>query len=80
MKGSGLSPEEANLSFLISRDKIVITASYVDDLLIFSSKNIRNRELKGYLLKNFKFRDMGNVSPILSINITRDGEKMKIIY
>lgn len=57
MKEFGLLPIKADNSVFVSRDKMLIIALYVDDLLIFSSDTIRTRELKDYLLKSFKVRE-----------------------
>lgn len=58
----GLSSILADTSVFVSEDKVLIVALYVDDLL----------------LKNFRVRDMGNASLILSINITRDRDNRRI--
>ena len=71
-KEFGLLPIKSDSSVYASRDKVLIVALYADDLLIFSSNLKRTQELKYSLLTNFKIRDMGNASVILSMNIIRD--------
>ncbi|RKF55095.1 Retrovirus-related Pol polyprotein from transposon TNT 1-94, partial [Golovinomyces cichoracearum] len=77
-KDFGLLPTLADTSVFVSKDKALIVALYVDDLLIFSSDPTRIKELKNYLLDRFRVRDMGTAPLILSISITRDRENKKI--
>ena len=76
-KDFGLLPIMADSSVFISKDKLLILALYIDDLLIFSPSLERIREFKIFLLTNFKVRDMGNAALILSINITRDRQNRR---
>lgn len=77
-KTFGLIAIPADSSVFVSQDKKLIVALYVDDMLIFSSDMHRIDELKNYLLKNFRVRDMGKASLILSMNICRDTKNNRI--
>lgn len=70
-KEVGLSPVQADSCVFVNNDKQIIVVLYVDEV-IFSSDLRRIEEFKKYLLTNFKVRNMGKASTILSINITRD--------
>lgn len=59
------------------KDKLYVTI-YVDDILIFSNNAEKEAELKATLCKSFKMKDLGNVSSILGIRVTRN-EKFKTI-
>ena len=73
-KEFGLLPIPADSCVFVSSDKILIIALYVDDLIIFSSDKSRINDFKGYLLSQFKVRDMGEAALILNIKILRDRE------
>lgn len=51
----------------------VIVIIYVDDLLIAASSLKNLQSVKDKLMKNFKMKDLGPISNILGINVTRKG-------
>lgn len=54
-----------------SEDRVIVI--YVDDLLIATSSLEKLKYIKDKLMKKFKIRDLGPVSNILGINVTREG-------
>ena len=55
-------------------DTISILTLYVDDLLLLGGNTPVLQELKRKLMNRFTMTDMGDVSPVLSTQITRDRE------
>ena len=53
----------------------VILTLYMDDILFLSASKALFNKLKEKLMGQFKMTDVGNVSRILGIIITRDREK-----
>ncbi|CAL1678819.1 unnamed protein product [Lasius platythorax] len=62
------------------RERTIIVAVYVDDLLIFSNNKNEIRCLKENLRKQFKIRDLGEVSEFLGIKIERDYAHGTLLY
>lgn len=77
-KEFGLFQILADTCVFVSGDKELIVALYVDDLLIFSKSIERIKELKTYLQSNFKVRDIGQATLILSLSINRDRKNKTI--
>lgn len=57
---------------------ILILTIYVDDILIFSNNDELEKSLRDELHRNFKMKDMGEVSSILGIRIKRE-KKYKFV-
>lgn len=47
-------------------------AIYVDDIIIFSNNNEMEKKLTKVLFDEFKMKDMGEISSVLGIRVTRD--------
>lgn len=62
-----------------NKEKILIIAVYVDDLLIFSNDTKMKNEVKKALMDRLKMKDLGQAHYILGMKITRD-RKNGIIY
>lgn len=58
--------------FKHSDQNTIIVAVYVDDLLIFGSNSTMITKLKKSLAQHFKMKDMGIVSSVLGMHITRN--------
>lgn len=61
LKQFGLQNSKAELCVYFQRkkDKKLIVAIYVDDLLVLSNDKVEKRKLKEYLQKNFEIKDLG---------------------
>ena len=55
-----------------SKDKFVILSLYVNDILIAGNDKECVNEIKAWLSSNFEMKDMGEVSYILGVKISRD--------
>ena len=55
-----------------SKDKFVILSLYVDDILIAGKDKECVNDIKAWLSSNFEMKDMGEVSYILGVKISRD--------
>ena len=55
-----------------SKDKFVILSLYVDDILISGNDKEYTNDIKAWLSSNFEKKDMGEVSYILGVKISRD--------
>ncbi|TPX54120.1 DNA-directed DNA polymerase [Powellomyces hirtus] len=74
----GFSVSEFDTALYIKRTdntKILIVAVYVDDLTIFASDLDDLLALKSALAERFKMEDMGEISFLLGLQITRDRSK-----
>lgn len=58
--------------YLVEGNRIFIVAVYVDDIIIFSNNNEMEKKLTKVLFEEFKMKDMGEISSVLGIRITRD--------
>jgi len=56
-------------------ENILIIAIYVDDILIFSNNQKQKNDIKEKLKKEFKLKDLGEVTNCLGIRITRDRQR-----
>lgn len=77
----GFSVSEYDTALYIKRmdnEKVLIVAVYVDDLTIFASDLHDLLNLKSALAKRFKMEDMGEISFLLGLQITRDRSKRQI--
>ena len=76
----GFSASEYDTALYIKRTttKVLIVAVYVDDLTIFASDLDDVLTLKAALAKRFKMEDMGEISFLLGLQITRDRAKRQI--
>ena len=54
---------------------IIILTLYVDNLLVNGSDIQLVEKIRSKLMEKFKMTDMGDVSPVLGMQITRDREK-----
>lgn len=76
----GLQRSEADpcVYFSISGESILILAVYVDDILVLSNSIMMEMKIINQLKENFKMKDLGEVSSILGVNVTRDATKKTI--
>lgn len=76
----GLQRSEADpcIYFSILGESTLILAVYVDDILIFSSSITMEMRLVSQLKSNFKMKDLGEVSSVLSVRVTRDAARKTI--
>jgi len=56
-------------------ENILIIAVYVDDILIFSNNQKQKNDIKEKLKKEFKLKDLGEVTNCLEIRITRNCQR-----
>jgi len=56
-------------------ENILIIAVYVDDILIFSNNQKQKNDIKEKLKKEFKLKDLGEVTNCLGIRITRNHQR-----
>ena len=54
------------------KDKFLILSLYVDDILISGNDKEYVNDIKAWLSSNFEKKDMGEVSYILGVKISRD--------
>lgn len=64
--------------FSIKGQSILIVAIYVDDFLIFSNNKKQEERLVRKLFDSFKMKDLGQVSSVLGIRVTRNREAGEI--
>ncbi|GAB0095500.1 uncharacterized protein DMENIID0001_108920 [Sergentomyia squamirostris] len=64
--------------FSITGKNILIVAIYVDDLLVFSNNKKQEQKLVQKLSDSFKMKDLGEVSSVLGIRITRNRDAGEI--
>ena len=76
--GFSVSEFDTALYFKRMKSKVLIVAVYVDDLTIFASDLDDLLNLKSALAKRFKMEDMGEISFLLGLQITRDRSKREI--
>ena len=55
----------------ITKEFHIIIVVYVDDFLIFANNTVARKALEGALSKRFKMKNLGDVSLILGIRVTR---------
>jgi len=72
LKSIGFSPCAADSSVFFNKNKDVIIAVYVDDLLLFGRDPIAISRLKISLNERFLMKDLGPVSYYLGVYIQRD--------
>lgn len=58
--------------YFVKGNRIFIVAVYVDDIIIFSNNNEMETKLTKVLFDEFKMKDMGEISSVLGIRVTRD--------
>lgn len=58
--------------FYVTDSKILIVAIYVDDILVFSNDVQAEQSLVNELNERFNMKDLGHVSSVLGIRVTRD--------
>lgn len=59
----------------ISGSKFISSVLYVDDILLVSSDVCLLNETKGFLLKHFDMKDIGEARYVLGIKIVREKKK-----
>lgn len=61
-------------------EELIIIALYVDDIVLFSSRNshIKKEDLKKQLMNEFEMTDLGQASHVLGMRITRSGGKISL--
>lgn len=64
--------------YMINEKQILILIVYVDDFLIFSNDKQQEQQIVDTLMGNFKMKDLGPVSSVLGVRITRDEKKNSI--
>ena len=76
----GLERSNVNqcIYFKISENEMAYVAIYVDDVLIFSNNLKSIESIKMKLASKFKMKDMGEVTSILGMNISRAENFIKI--
>lgn len=84
----GLKQSSRNhcIYFNVNKNKILIVAAYVDDILMISNdadekkrlKQELKKRLKQDLKKRFKIKDLGPIKNFLGIRITRDRKNGKL--
>ncbi len=77
----GFAVSEYDTALYIKRtegEKVLVVAVYVDDLTIFASDLDDLLNLKSALAKRFKMEDMGEISFLLGLQITRDRSRRQI--
>ena len=68
----GLLSLPADHSVFVNKERMLIVALYVDDLLLFTSTVKEMQPLKQALSKAFEMKDLGEAKFILGISIVRD--------
>ena len=73
----GFRPLKSDPCVYVYEDKtgFVVLTLYVDDILFLSASKPLLNKLKKKLMNRFEMSDMGDVSRILGMNVTRDREK-----
>lgn len=64
--------------YKISKGSILIVAVYVDDFMIFTNNEGIKVDLKKFLMKQFKMRDLGKANCCVGLHITYDDETANI--
>lgn len=73
--GMARSKVDPCVYFKRTHKQIIIIAVYVDDLLMFSNDSKLTATMKNALSSAFKMKDLGEVTSILGMNVTRDRKK-----
>lgn len=75
--GFGLKRCEADqcIYYSINGNKMLFIAIYVDDVAFFYNDHTLAKQLKAKLCKSFKMKDLGQMSSILGIRVTRNRSK-----
>ena len=73
----GFHPLKSGLFVYVYEDEtgFVVLTLYVDDILFLSASKSLLNKLKKRLMNRFKVSDIGAVSRILGMDVTRDREK-----
>jgi hypothetical protein len=66
-------------SVFANKERTLIVALYVDDLLLFSKTVGEMQPLKEALSSTFKMKDLGEAKYVLGISITRNRSKRTLI-
>ena len=61
--------------YIYNHDVVIILTLYVDDLLVIGGDIQLMEKIMSKLIEKFKMTDMGDVSLVLGMQITRDREK-----
>lgn len=64
---------------IVDESNMIFMPSYVDDLLLFTNNQETNSYIKEQLHKQFKMKDLGDLSYCIGIHVERDRKK-GIIY
>lgn len=64
--------------YYVDGDNILILAVYVDDILIFTNNIMMETKLVNELKRNFRMKDLGEVSSVLGVTFTHNVEKKTI--
>lgn len=67
-----------HIYFNVNKNKILIVAAYVDDILMISNDADEKKKLKQELKKRFKIKDLCPIKNFLEIRITRDRKNGKL--
>jgi hypothetical protein len=75
----GLESLPADHSVFTNKDRMLIIALYIDDLLLFSRTVGEIQSLKEALSSAFEMKDLGEAKYVLGINITRNRAKKTLV-
>jgi hypothetical protein len=72
LKRMGLQATTADPSVWVSKDRGLILALYVDDIVLIARKTQELRRVKAALAQVFKMKDLGEIQNVLGLRIQRD--------
>jgi hypothetical protein len=72
LKGSGLVAIDSDHSLWVDRDRGLILALYVDDIVLIARDVQAIQWIKGILNKNFNMKDLGPIATVLGIRVRRN--------
>lgn len=74
----GLQKSKMDPCIYYTGDLCILIAIYVDDFLLFCKSESKLAEIKEYLHRTFKMKDMGPVANCIGINIRQDDQVIEI--
>ena len=78
LKQSGLLVTNSDHSVWVHRDRDLILALYVDDIVLVARDIQAIQWIKGTLSKSFNMKDLGPISTVLGIQVQRDRAQRKL--
>ena len=74
-------PKSDTCTYIYTHDGVIIMLTlYVDDLLVIGGDIQLIEKIRSKLMEKFKMADMGDVSLVLEMQMTRDREKKTLTF